>query len=215
MKILLVLLFIGISFSTQIFAQEHYDIPEIEKQALASRMIGNCELLWESIAFIANKKQDHHNKKKKVSDVLKLFFNPNENTIGVTGLRKVCSHSHTRNCSPKSACYRVKQAFPKTKKYFEKLLILSYDEVVITQLGFTVVSDLKQNLDGGYTGAIAVRQSFKAYRDKTLVIDDLDTKIIQIRISVRRKEDGAYDFSILFGDITVDVGQSILENYDN
>lgn len=181
--ILISLIFI----SCGLFAQDGDDISPQRKQAIDSLALEKVRDLSKYISIIGNKDTPWSEAQRVIERAVELFMPASE--MGVSSLSR-----------PEVHYYPVRQ-------YFDRLMQLNYDRVVIEWYKIQYVSDLERQPDGTYVGVITVFQRFQGYdKEKGLVYEDTTKK--DITVYVKRKETqiggrliGFWD--VLLGDIRV------------
>ena len=183
-----VVIIIGlVLLSTGLFAQGDDDISPQRKQAIDSLALEKVRDLSKYISIIGNKDTPWSEAQRVIERAVELFMPGSE--MGVSSLSK-----------PEVHYYKV-------RTYFDRLMQLNYDRVVIEWYKFQYVSDLEKQPDGTYVGVITVFQRFQGYdKEKGLVYEDTTKK--DITVYVKRKETqiggrliGFWD--VLLGDIRV------------
>jgi len=183
-----VVIIIGlVLLSTGLFAQGDDDISPQRKQAIDSLALEKVRDLSKYISIIGNKDTPWSEAQRVIERAVELFMPGSE--MGVSSLSK-----------PEVHYYKV-------RTYFDRLMQLNYDRVVIEWYKIQYVSDLEKQPDGTYVGVITVFQRFQGYdKEKGLVYEDTTKK--DITLYVKRKETqiggrliGFWD--VLLGDIRV------------
>ena len=180
---------IGILFLTQFaVAQDKGDnLSPQRKQAIDSLALEKVRDLSKYISIIGDKKTPWSEAQRVIERAEELFMPGSE--IGVSSLSR-----------PDVNNYKVRE-------YFDRLMQLNYDKVVIDWYKIQYVSDLERQPDGTYVGVITIFQRFQGYdQEKGLVYEDTTKK--DITVYVKRKETqiggrliGFWD--VLLGDIRV------------
>ncbi|MFH1296246.1 MAG: hypothetical protein ABIJ04_03110 [Bacteroidota bacterium] len=173
--------------SAGLFAQERDDISPQRKQAIDSLALEKVRDLSKYISIIGNKDTPWSEAQRVIERAVELFMPGSE--MGVSSLSR-----------PEVHYYKI-------RKYFDRLMQLNYDRVVIEWYKIQYVSDLERQPDGTYVGVITVFQRFQGYdKEKGLVYEDTTKK--DITVYVKRKETqiggrliGFWD--VLLGDIRV------------
>jgi len=176
-----------IFLSAGLFAQANDDLSPQRKQAIDSLALEKVRDLSKYISIIGNKDTQWSEAQRVIERALELFMPGSE--MGVSSLSK-----------PEVHYYKVRE-------YFDRLMQLNYDRVVIDWYKIQYVSDLERQPDGTYVGVITVFQRFQGYdKEKGLVYEDTTKK--DITVYVKRKETqiggrliGFWD--VLLGDIRV------------
>jgi hypothetical protein len=188
MKRNILLILAIVILSPAVFAQDKQDnISPQRKQAIDSLALEKVRDLSKYISIIGDKKTQWSEAQRVISRAEELFMPGSE--IGVSSLAR-----------PEVTNYKVRE-------YFDRLMQLNYDKVVIDWYKIQYVSDLERQPDGTYVGVITVYQRFQGYdREKGLVYEDTTKK--DITVYVKRKETqiggrliGFWD--VLLGDIRV------------
>jgi len=157
------------------------------KQAIDSLALEKVRDLSKYISIIGDKKTAWSESQRVIERAVELFMENSE--IGVSSLN------------------RQEVNYYKVREYFDRLILLNYDQVTIDWYKIQYVSDLERQPDGTYVGVITVYQRFQAYdKEKGLVYEDTTKK--DITIYVKRKETqiggrliGFWD--VMLGDIRV------------
>lgn len=173
--------------SAGLFAQENDDLSPQRKQAIDSLALEKVRDLSKYISIIGNKDTPWSEAQRVIERAVELFMPGSE--MGVSSLAK-----------PEVHYYKIRE-------YFDRLMQLNYDRVVIEWYKIQYVSDLERQPDGTYVGVITVFQRFQGYdKEKGLVYEDTTKK--DITVYVKRKETqiggrliGFWD--VLLGDIRV------------
>ncbi|RLD87443.1 MAG: hypothetical protein DRJ09_10270 [Bacteroidetes bacterium] len=181
---LLILVF-GLGLFSPLMAQDNLT-PE-RKQAIDSLALEKVKDLSKYISIIGDKETPWSEANRVIDRAEELFMQGSE--MGVSSLVK-----------PEIKYYPV-------RKYFERLMRLNYNKVVIEWYDIEYVSDLQRQPDGTYVGIITVFQKFKGYdKEGRLIYQDTTKK--DITVYVKRKETqiggrliGFWD--VLLGDIRV------------
>ncbi|MBE0647076.1 MAG: hypothetical protein IH596_04750 [Bacteroidales bacterium] len=182
------MVFVGlILFSATLFSQGNDDLSPQRKQAIDSLALEKVRDLSKYISIIGNKDTQWSEAQRVIERAIELFMPGSE--MGVSSLSK-----------PEVHYYKVRE-------YFDRLMQLNYDRVVIDWYKIQYVSDLERQPDGTYVGVITVFQRFQGYdKEKGLVYEDTTKK--DITVYVKRKETqiggrmiGFWD--VLLGDIRV------------
>ncbi|MBC8457112.1 MAG: hypothetical protein ISS17_01470 [Bacteroidales bacterium] len=173
--------------SAGLFAQESDDISPQRKQAIDSLALEKVRDLSKYVSIIGNKDTPWSEAQRVIERAVELFMPGSE--MGVSSLSR-----------PEVHYYKIRE-------YFDRLMQLNYDRVVIEWYKIQYVSDLERQPDGTYVGVITIFQSFKGY-DNEMGLVYKDTTKKDITIYVKRKETqiggrliGFWD--VLLGDIRV------------
>lgn len=179
---------VGLIFlSAGLFAQGNDDLSPQRKQAIDSLALEKVRDLSKYISIIGNKDTPWSEAQRVIERAVELFMPGSE--MGVSSLSRPEVHYY------------------KLREYFDRLMQLNYDRVVIDWYKIQYVSDLERQPDGTYVGVITVFQRFQGYdKEKGLVYEDTTKK--DITVYVKRKETqiggrliGFWD--VLLGDIRV------------
>ncbi len=179
---------VGLIFlSVGLFAQGNDDLSPQRKQAIDSLALEKVRDLSKYISIIGNKDTPWSEAQRVIERAVELFMPGSE--MGVSSLSRPEVHYY------------------KLREYFDRLMQLNYDRVVIDWYKIQYVSDLERQPDGTYVGVITVFQRFQGYdKEKGLVYEDTTKK--DITVYVKRKETqiggrliGFWD--VLLGDIRV------------
>ncbi len=176
-----------ILLSAGLFAQGNDDLSPQRKQAIDSLALEKVRDLSKYISIIGNKDTPWSEAQRVIERAVELFMPGSE--MGVSSLSR-----------PEVHYYKIRE-------YFDRLMQLNYDRVVIEWYKIQYVSDLERQPDGTYVGVITVFQRFQGYdKEKGLVYEDTTKK--DITVYVKRKETqiggrmiGFWD--VLLGDIRV------------
>jgi len=188
MKRISVILTSFILLSGNLFAQGgDENISPQRKQAIDSLALEKVRDLSKYISIIGNKDTPWSEAQRVIERAVELFMPESE--MGVSSLSK-----------PEVHYYKIRE-------YFDRLMQLNYDRVVIEWYKIQYVSDLERQPDGTYVGVITIYQRFQGFdREKGLVYEDTTKK--DITVYVKRKETqiggrliGFWD--VLLGDIRV------------
>jgi hypothetical protein len=186
-KIISILLFAGIICAfTGARAQDDQISPQ-RKQAIDSLALEKVRDLSKYISLIGDKNTPWSEAQRVIERAVELFMEGSQ--IGVSSLSR-----------PEVNYYKIRE-------YFDRLMQLNYDKVVIDWYKIQYVSDLERQPDGTYVGVITVYQRFQGYdKEKGLVYEDTTKK--DITVYVKRKETqiggrliGFWD--VMLGDIRV------------
>jgi len=180
-------LFSLILISAGLFAQADDDLSPQRKQAIDSLALEKVRDLSKYVSIIGNKDTPWSEAQRVIERAVELFMPGSE--MGVSSLSR-----------PEVHYYKVRE-------YFDRLMQLNYDRVVIEWYKIQYVSDLERQPDGTYVGVITVFQRFQGYdKEKGLIYEDTTKK--DITVYVKRKETqiggrliGFWD--VLLGDIRV------------
>ena len=170
-----------------VVAQQGDDLSPQRKQAIDSLALEKVRDLSKYISIIGNKDTPWSEAQRVIERAVELFMPGSE--MGVSSLSR-----------PEIRYFPVRQ-------YFDHLMQLNYDRVVIEWYKIQYVSDLEKQPDGTYVGVITIFQRFQGYdKEKGLVYEDTTKK--DITVYVKRKETqiggrliGFWD--VLLGDIRV------------
>jgi hypothetical protein len=170
-----------------VVAQSGDDLSPQRKQAIDSLALEKVRDLSKYISIIGNKDTPWSEAQRVIERAVELFMPGSE--MGVSSLSRPEIHNYP------------------IREYFDRLMQLNYDRVVIEWYKIQYVSDLEKQPDGTYVGVITVFQRFQGYdREKGLVYEDTTKK--NITVYVKRKETqiggrliGFWD--VLLGDIRV------------
>ncbi|MBN1198031.1 MAG: hypothetical protein JXA23_01675 [Bacteroidales bacterium] len=173
--------------SAGLFAQADDDLSPQRKQAIDSLALEKVRDLSKYISIIGNKDTPWSEAQRVIERAVELFMPGSE--MGVSSLSR-----------PEVHYYKIRE-------YFDRLMQLNYDRVVIEWYKIQYVSDLERQPDGTYVGVITVFQRFQGYdKEKGLIYEDTTKK--DITVYVKRKETqiggrliGFWD--VLLGDIRV------------
>ena len=183
-----IMVIVGLIFlSAGLFAQGNDDLSPQRKQAIDSLALEKVRDLSKYISIIGNKDTPWSEAQRVIERAVELFMPGSE--MGVSSLSR-----------PEVHYYKIRE-------YFDRLMQLNYDRVVIDWYKIQYVSDLERQPDGTYVGVITVFQRFQGYdKEKGLVYEDTTKK--DITVYVKRKETqiggrliGFWD--VLLGDIRV------------
>lgn len=176
---------IAILLPTLTFAQQD-DISPERKRAIDSLAMEKVKDLSKYISIIGSKETPFSEASRVIDRALELFSDGAQ--MGVSSLN------------------RKEIQYYGVKKYFERLMALSYDQVNIEWFNIHYISDLVRQPDGKYVGVITIYQKFSGESDDGMKYVDVTKK--DITVYVERKETqiggriiGFWD--VLLGDIRV------------
>lgn len=185
MKKILYLFAFAALISADIFAQQP-EISRERKRAIDSLAMEKVKDLSRYITIIGDKETPFSEASRVIERAMELFADGAQ--MGVSSLNK-----------QEVQYYGV-------RKYFERLMALSYDQVDIEWFNIHYISDLVRQPDGKYVGVITVYQKFTGQTEDGLAYVDITKK--DITVYVERKETqiggriiGFWD--VLLGDIRV------------
>jgi hypothetical protein len=179
------LLFVILCFSAGAFAQSAEISPK-RKQAIDSLALEKVRDLSKYISIIGNKKTAFA-EATRVMDRAEELFAP-DSEMGVSSL------------TTKEVNYY------KVRKYFERLMALSYDRVTIKWYDIHYISDLQQQPDGRYVGVVTIYQRFEGESDDGLQYKDTTKKDITIYVERKKTQIAGRTiefWDVLLGDIRV------------
>ncbi|GAA0893307.1 hypothetical protein GCM10009122_29860 [Fulvivirga kasyanovii] len=171
--------------SADYFEEEEPIDPE-QKLKVDSMAMEKIRDLSKYIAIIGSKSTPFSEANRVVSRALELFAEGS--VIGVSSLDKE----------------EVKQY--EIKKYFERLMALSYDKVKIQWFDIQYISDLEMTPDGKYVGVVTIYQKFEGLQGDALIYKDVTKKDITIYVErkIMQVEGTHVNFwDVLLGDIVV------------
>jgi len=182
-SVIIVLTLFGLT--GRISAQDN--ISPQRKQAIDSLALEKVRDLSKYISLIGDKKTPWSDAQRVIERAVELFMENSE--IGVSSIN------------------RQEVNYYKVREYFDRLMQLNYDKVLIDWYKIQYVSDLEKQPDGTYVGVITVYQRFQGFdKEKGLVYEDTTKK--DITVYVKRKETqiggrliGFWD--VMLGDIRV------------
>ena len=187
MKRTLVIIIGLVLLSGGLFAQGSDDISPQRKQAIDSLALEKVRDLSKYISIIGNKDTPWSEAQRVIERAVELFMPGSE--MGVSSLSK-----------PEVHYYKV-------RTYFDRLMQLNYDRVVIEWYKIQYVSDLEKQPDGTYVGVITVFQRFQGYdKEKGLVYEDTTKKDITVYVTRKETQIGGRligFWDVLLGDIRV------------
>jgi hypothetical protein len=94
----------------------------------------------------------------------------------------------------------------KVRDFLEKFRNLHYDRIVITFSHVDYVSNIRKGADGKYYGLVSFEQTFRAYRDGSLVYEDETKKTTEVQLIVYEKNlrgNAIQQWDVMLSDIEV------------
>jgi hypothetical protein len=142
--------------------------------------------LSKYISIIGNKKTQF-SEASRVMDRAEELFSPGSE-MGVSSLK------------------RKEVSYFKVRKYFERLMALSYDRVTIEWYDIHYISDLERQPDGRYVGVVTIYQKFEGTSDDGMKYKDTTKKDITIYVERKKTQIAGRTiefWDVLLGDIKV------------
>jgi len=175
-----------IILSTEILSAQTAEISPQRKQAIDSLALEKVRDLSKYISIIGNKKTQF-SEANRVMDRAEELFTPGSE-MGVSSLK------------------RKDVTYFKVRKYFERLMALSYDRVTIEWYDIHYISDLERQPDGKYVGVVTIYQRFEGTSDDGMKYKDTTKKDITIYVERKKTQIAGriIEFwDVLLGDIKV------------
>ena len=173
-------------FATGILSAQTAEISPQRKQAIDSLALEKVRDLSKYISIIGNKKTQF-SEANRVMDRADELFSPGSE-MGVSSLK------------------RKEVSYFKVRKYFERLMALSYDRVTIEWYDIHYISDLERQPDGRYVGVVTVYQRFEGQSDDGMKYKDTTKKDITIYVERKKTQIAGriIEFwDVMLGDIRV------------
>jgi hypothetical protein len=178
---------ISIFVAAESLAQKKADeISPQRKQAIDSLALEKVRDLSKYISIIGNKKTPF-SEASRVMDRAEELFAPGSE-MGVSALN------------------RKEVNYYKVRKYFERLMALSYDKVTIEWYDIHYISDLERQPDGRYVGVVTIYQRFEGTTGDKLKYKDTTKKDITIYVERKKTQIAGRTiefWDVLLGDIKV------------
>ncbi|MEJ0054349.1 MAG: hypothetical protein WDN75_01060 [Bacteroidota bacterium] len=171
---------------TGILSAQNADISPQRKQAIDSLALEKVRDLSKYISIIGNKKTQF-SEASRVMDRAEELFTPGSE-MGVSSLK------------------RKEVSYFKVRKYFERLMALSYDRVTIEWYDIHYISDLERQPDGRYVGVVTIYQKFEGTSDDGMKYKDTTKKDITIYVERKKTQIAGRTiefWDVLLGDIKV------------
>src|SRR3954469_2602418 len=162
------------------------EISPQRKQAIDSLALEKVRDLSKYISIIGNKKTPF-SEASRVMDRAEELFAPGSE-MGVSALN------------------RKEVNYYKVRKYFERLMALSYDKVTIEWYDIHYISDLERQPDGRYVGVVTIYQRFEGTTGDKLKYKDTTKKDITIYVERKKTQIAGRTiefWDVLLGDIKV------------
>jgi hypothetical protein len=180
-------LFLSLVAGADLLAQKKdADISPQRKQAIDSLALEKVRDLSKYISIIGNKKTPF-SEASRVMDRAEELFAPGSE-MGVSALN------------------RKDVNYYKVRKYFERLMALSYDKVTIEWYDIHYISDLERQPDGRYVGVVTIYQRFEGTTGDKLKYKDTTKKDITIYVERKKTQIAGRTiefWDVLLGDIKV------------
>lgn len=173
------ILLIMLALVTNINLRAQNDIAPERKKAIDSLALEKVRDLSKYISIIGNKQTPWSEANRVINRAEELFMHGSE--MGVSSL------------------YSDKVNYYHIREYFERLMLLDYEQVTIEWYNIEYVSDLERQPDGTYVGVITIYQRFEGVTKEGLVYKDTTKK--DITVYVKRKETQIDGISIGFWDV--------------
>ncbi len=167
-------------------AQVQSDITPERKRAIDSLALEKVRDLSRYISIIGGKETPFSEGSRVIDRAVELFAEGSE--IGVSSL------------------YREEIQYFGVRRYFERLMALSYDHVTVKWFNIQYISDLELQPDGRYVGVITIFQRFEGTTDDGLEYKDTTKKDITVYVERKQTQIGGrlIEFwDVLLGDIRV------------
>ena len=181
-KYYIILLLLGGFFS----ASAQSDISPQRKAAIDSLALEKVRDLGKYISIVGSKETPFSEANRVIDRAVELFSTDSE--IGVSSLAR-----------PEIQYFEV-------RKYFERLMALNYNQVVIRWYNIQYISDLVQQPDGRFVGVITIYQRFEGTGDDGLEYKDTTKKDITVYVEKKQTQISGrlIDYwDVLLGDIRV------------
>jgi hypothetical protein len=94
----------------------------------------------------------------------------------------------------------------KVRDFLEKFRNLHYDRIIITFSHVDYVSNIRKGADGNYYGLVSFEQTFRAYRDGTLVYEDETKKTTEVQLVVYERNlrgNAIQQWDVMLSDVEV------------
>jgi hypothetical protein len=167
-------------------AQAQSEISPERKRAIDSLAIEKIRDLGTYVAVIGSKETEFSEANRVIERALELFAPGAE--MGVSTL------------------YSSEIKYYTVRKYFDRLMALSYDKVNITWFDIEYISDLEQGPDGRYVGVITIFQRFEGQSADGLQYRDTTKKDITVYVERKSTQIAGREiefWDVLLGDIRV------------
>jgi hypothetical protein len=185
-KYTIVLLLTFFAMGDLLAQKKDADISPQRKQAIDSLALEKVRDLSKYISIIGNKKTPF-SEASRVMDRAEELFAPGAE-MGVSALN------------------RKEVNYYKVRKYFERLMALSYDKVTIEWYDIHYISDLERQPDGRYVGVVTIYQRFEGTTGDKLKYKDTTKKDITIYVERKKTQIAGRTiefWDVLLGDIKV------------
>jgi len=185
-KYTIVLLLTFFAMGDLLAQKKDADISPQRKQAIDSLALEKVRDLSKYISIIGNKKTPF-SEASRVMDRAEELFAPGAE-MGVSALN------------------RKEVNYYKVRKYFERLMALSYDIVTIEWYDIHYISDLERQPDGRYVGVVTIYQRFEGTTGDKLKYKDTTKKDITIYVERKKTQIAGRTiefWDVLLGDIKV------------
>ncbi len=185
-KYSIIVLFILFATNDLLAQQKDAEISPQRKQAIDSLALEKVRDLSKYISIIGNKKTPF-SEASRVMDRAEELFAPGSE-MGVSALN------------------RKEVNYYKVRKYFERLMALSYDKVTIEWYDIHYISDLERQPDGRYVGVVTIYQRFEGTTGDKMKYKDTTKKDITIYVERKKTQIAGRTiefWDVLLGDIKV------------
>ncbi len=185
-KYIIILLLTFFASGDLLAQQKDGEISPQRKQAIDSLALEKVRDLSKYISIIGNKKTPF-SEASRVMDRAEELFAPGAE-MGVSALN------------------RKEVNYYKVRKYFERLMALSYDKVTIEWYDIHYISDLERQPDGRYVGVVTIYQRFEGTTGDKLKYKDTTKKDITIYVERKKTQIAGRTiefWDVLLGDIKV------------
>jgi len=94
----------------------------------------------------------------------------------------------------------------KVRDFLEKFRNLHYDRIVITFSHVDYVSNIRKGPDGKYYGLVSFEQTFRAYRDGSLIYEDETKKTTEVQLIVYERNlngNAVRQWDVMLSDVEV------------
>lgn len=186
MKKILFLFALTAFISFEMRAQEQPDISPERKRAIDSLAMEKVKDLSRYITIIGSKETPFSEASRVIERAMELFSDGAQ--MGVSSLNK-----------------KEVQYFG-VRKYFERLMALSYSQVNIEWFNIHYISDLVRQPDGKYVGVITIYQKFTGQSEDGMTYVDITKKDITVYVERKETQIGGRTigfWDVLLGDIRV------------
>ncbi|MEL6256083.1 MAG: hypothetical protein AAFR87_29025 [Bacteroidota bacterium] len=162
------------------------EISRARKQAIDSLAIEKVRDLSRYISIIGDKSTPFSEGNRVIDRAVELFADGSQISV--------------------SSLYKTALQYFGVRRYFERLMALSYEKVTIRWYNIQYISDLERQPDGRYVGVITIYQRFEGVTKEGLKYQDTTKKDITVYVEKKSTQIGGriIDFwDVLLGDIQV------------